>query len=255
MLKQDGDDAAFFHKRNMLSSQILLRRLQRCHYEHAPDSYKDRFLPSTIVGNPLINLISIPPKLPPVNDDDIPSSVLIEEFKASQTGSVKTILTAVSHYYRISVSQIVGGRNDARLVRARHIAMYLAHEHTTLSCAALGRAFGKDHTVIIFAKRKIEKEILRNQVLALQISIIRQQIEALNTMPTPVVVSAVRAQRKSKWTRESEVLLVRSVDAGKGWLEIGRMLNMTASTVFGKYKRLSNAAAVIHAAHHVEAML
>jgi hypothetical protein len=70
--------------------------------------------------------------------------------------TVKLILEAVSNFYLIPVGHLLGGRHAARLVRPRHVAMYLARDLTPLSYPQIGRRFGgRDHTTILHAANKI----------------------------------------------------------------------------------------------------
>lgn len=75
---------------------------------------------------------------------------------------ISEIQAAVCEKYRIPINEVMSHRRTAEVVRARHVAMYLARKLTTRSLPEIGRRFGgKDHTVIIHACRKIER--LRNE--------------------------------------------------------------------------------------------
>lgn len=237
------------HKQNAISSRLLLIKLRRHHYGAAPKSMKDKWLPSVIVGNPVINSF-LAEAGKPFEMREIPLSIAEEEFLQPR-GSIKIIVSAVSHYYRIPIAQIMGRRNRKNLVRARHVAMYLAHEHTTHSIASLGRSFVKDHSVIIYASKKIKKDMETDHLLALQVSVIRKQILALSQHPEEEAVKKVRARRFNQhdpWGIEKEVALVRGVSAGIGWTKIGQELGVSAAAACRKYQRLTAAAAVIEAA-------
>lgn len=244
-LSQDRSDAirAERHRMNAISSQLLLRRLRKFHYEYAPESYKDKFLPSLIVGNPLVNYILgiVAPKLA---DNDVKPD---DQYIGSHPDCVTTILSAVSSYYHIPIAELIGQRRTGKIVRARQVAMYLAHIHTTSSVAGIGRALNRDHSTILHGKKLVEKSIKNDQTLALQVAIIQQQVLTLNRTPTEAMVKAARERLQShfvRWGRDREVLLVRLVNAGLGWAEIGRELGISGSSAFGKYHRLTQAADV-----------
>jgi hypothetical protein len=68
----------------------------------------------------------------------------------------------VAAYFGISVPELLGNCRDARFVRPRHIAFYLARNILGLSYPAVGRMLGdKDHTTAINGCLKIDRELLR----------------------------------------------------------------------------------------------
>ena len=90
---------------------------------------------------------------------------LINDPKADQAGIIKTsnplhgkrgkittvraVLSAVAENYEVTHQEILGKTRTANLVEARHVAMYLAREHTTHSLVDLAAAFKrKSHSTI-----------------------------------------------------------------------------------------------------------
>lgn len=61
---------------------------------------------------------------------------------------------------------------------------------------------------------------------------IYSKIVRLNTCYRPNV------QEAKKWEEEEENILIRSLEEGKGWDEIARMLNRTSKSIEAKYKRM-----------------
>ena len=84
------------------------------------------------------------------------------------------IKKAVASYFSISIFELVAHRHDAKLVRMRQIAMYLAKKLTARSLPQIGRHFdGRDHTTVMHAIRKIERlrptdDVLNEQIRALE---------------------------------------------------------------------------------------
>jgi chromosomal replication initiator protein len=70
---------------------------------------------------------------------------------------VERIIAEVAHTYNVSESDILSNRRTAELVLARQVAMYIARETTDLSYKAIGEAFGKDHTTVLYNVSRIEK--------------------------------------------------------------------------------------------------
>ena len=69
---------------------------------------------------------------------------------------VEKVVKATSKVTGVSVNEIMSNRRQKELVQARHIAMFLAHETTTLSYVQIGAVMNKDHTSVIYAVNKIK---------------------------------------------------------------------------------------------------
>lgn len=70
---------------------------------------------------------------------------------------IEKIISEVARTYDVSENDILSRRRTAELAQARQIAMYIARETTELSYKAIGEAFGKDHTTVLYTVNKIEK--------------------------------------------------------------------------------------------------
>ncbi len=70
---------------------------------------------------------------------------------------VEKIIDEVARTYNVSESDILSSRRTAALVLARKVAMYITREITDLSYKAIGEAFGKDHTTVLYSVKDIEK--------------------------------------------------------------------------------------------------
>lgn len=70
------------------------------------------------------------------------------------------IQTVVREYYGYSHDHLVGDSRKKPVTRARHIAIYLCHILTRHSQPRIGEHFsGRDHTTILHAIRRIEREL------------------------------------------------------------------------------------------------
>ncbi|WP_057742127.1 chromosomal replication initiator protein DnaA [Limosilactobacillus secaliphilus] len=93
---------------------------------------------------------------------------------ASTELNIDLIQKKVAAYFNINQSDITGKKRVKNIVVPRQIAMYLSRELTDNSLPRIGRAFGgKDHTTVLHAIDKIEKQIgqdtqLKNTVDKLQ---------------------------------------------------------------------------------------
>ena len=75
-----------------------------------------------------------------------------------------TIKEAAAEYFQVSMDQLTGAGKTRNVAHARQIAMYLCRELTDLSLPKIGDEFGgKDHTTVMYADRKIRKEMTENR--------------------------------------------------------------------------------------------
>ena len=70
---------------------------------------------------------------------------------------VERIIEEVARSYDVSESDILSRRRTAELAHARQVAMYIARETTELPYQAIGEAFNKDHTTVLYNVRQIEE--------------------------------------------------------------------------------------------------
>ena len=83
---------------------------------------------------------------------------LIADASTMQT-SAATIMAATAEYFDTTVEELRGPGKTRALAQSRQIAMYLCRELTDLSLPKIGQAFGRDHTTVMYAQRKILSEM------------------------------------------------------------------------------------------------
>ena len=89
---------------------------------------------------------------------------------APKKHTIEMIQKIVSTHYNVKVSDLKSKKRQRALTIPRQVAMYLSSEITNASFPEIGDKFGgKDHTTVIHACRKIEKE--KNEDLDLKHSI------------------------------------------------------------------------------------
>ena len=90
-----------------------------------------------------------------------------------------TIKEAAAEYFEVTMEQLVGAGKTRQVAHARQIAMYLCRELTELSLPKIGDEFGgKDHTTVMYADRKIRKEMTENRGTYDEIQELTQIIKA-----------------------------------------------------------------------------
>lgn len=73
--------------------------------------------------------------------------------------SASMIMAATAEYFDTTVEELRGPGKTRTLAQSRQIAMYLCRELTDLSLPKIGQAFGRDHTTVMYAQRKILGEM------------------------------------------------------------------------------------------------
>jgi chromosomal replication initiator protein len=90
---------------------------------------------------------------------------------------IRVIVKMVAESFGLSPQHLLGTSRLPAVARSRQVAMYLARELTTLSLPRLGVAFGRDHSTVLHACRKVEQEIRRDAALAQRIRELRSRLQ------------------------------------------------------------------------------
>ena len=91
---------------------------------------------------------------------------------------IEDIQKLVASRYNVSRSDILSERRTAAVVRPRQIAMYLAKVLTLRSLPEIGRRFGgRDHTTVLHAVRKIEKQIGEDTGLNDEVELLKRMLQ------------------------------------------------------------------------------
>ncbi len=70
-----------------------------------------------------------------------------------------TIMAVTAEYFDTTIEELCGPGKARAIAQARQIAMYLCRELTDLSLPKIGQTFGRDHTTVMYADKKIRKEM------------------------------------------------------------------------------------------------
>lgn len=90
---------------------------------------------------------------------------------------IDDILRIVSRHYSVSKADILSQRRHRSVVWPRQIGMYLAKQLTSRSLPEIGRRFGdRDHTTVLHAIRKIDKELEANVRLRDELEELKKQL-------------------------------------------------------------------------------
>jgi chromosomal replication initiator protein len=90
---------------------------------------------------------------------------------------IDDILRAVSRHFAVSKQDILSQRRHRSVVWPRQVGMYLAKQLTSRSLPEIGRRFGdRDHTTVLHAIRKIDKELENNTRLRDDLDELKKQL-------------------------------------------------------------------------------
>lgn len=80
-----------------------------------------------------------------------------------KTISVDMVQKEVAAYYRVTLADLKTKKRNKNVVLPRQVAMYLTRKLTAHSLPEIGAAFGgKDHTTVLHAYKKVEKDFMTN---------------------------------------------------------------------------------------------
>lgn len=89
---------------------------------------------------------------------------------------VPSVVAATARFYGVTAALINGAPRYREVVRARHIAMYIAKKVTGLSYPSLGREFNRDHSTILHGVKQVEERLGREPKLVTEIETIKARI-------------------------------------------------------------------------------
>jgi chromosomal replication initiator protein len=91
------------------------------------------------------------------------------------------VIKTVANHYHIKQTSIKGHSRVKSLVIARHVCMFLMKKELSLPLTEIGRWFaGRDHTSVLHAVNKVEKEMNIDDTLQQDISALRTTLSAIS---------------------------------------------------------------------------
>jgi len=98
----------------------------------------------------------------------------VSDKRPTINASPSDIIKAVADHYKLKQTALKGKRRVKSLVTARHIAMYLLKTELDLPLVEIGRWFsGRDHTSVLHAVKKIEKDLITLDIVKRDVSALR----------------------------------------------------------------------------------
>jgi chromosomal replication initiator protein len=91
--------------------------------------------------------------------------------------TIDEIQRRVAEHFNIRLGEMTSDRRARAVARPRQVAMYLAKQLTTRSLPQIGQKFGRDHTTVMHAVRKIEELKGTDPSLAEDVELLRRMLQ------------------------------------------------------------------------------
>lgn len=117
------------------------------------------------------------------------STELVESLLLTETDQQRTalkvspsdVIRTVANHFHVKQSALKGQQRVAHLVKARHVAMYLLKEDLGLPLTEIARWFAnRDHTSALHAVRKINQQLVKDELLQRDVSALRMSLTAVS---------------------------------------------------------------------------
>lgn len=162
---ESADDHRIRRRQNAMASRLLLLRMQRVHGdepEPAPEP--------------------VPEILAPISNAEMSAALRCielgtEELSVPRVMTIRQIQQVTNKHFGITKEQLFQRRRTKAVVFPRHIGIYFAKQLTKNSYPEIGRRFGDmDHTSVMYAVKKIEREIKTDWRVAYDVAHIESAI-------------------------------------------------------------------------------
>ena len=107
--------------------------------------------------------------------------------------SIEEIRALVARTYALTDAELRSRSRKRRVVRPRQFAMYLCRRYTDASLKDIARAFGRDHSSVLYAVDVVEQRIVEQPQL-------RYELEALAARFSPGDRTSARSTRGTRRT-------------------------------------------------------
>ena len=129
--------------------------------------------------NRIVAYASMQAPCPSPSTSPRPSSPTCSTTRKRRSVTPERIALAVSEYYGVDLEALRGQKRDRAIVVPRQIAMYLMRAETDVSLLRIGAELGgRDHSTVLHACDKIDRESQENEELRRELAAVRELIYA-----------------------------------------------------------------------------
>ena len=111
--------------------------------------------------------------------EDLAQDALRDYLKQLPAGppDISAIQRITAKHFDISVESLRGKRRTSQVALARQMAMFVAKQRTGMTLVEIGKRFGnRDHSTVIYALGRINKELCKNDSLRKTLSTIESDL-------------------------------------------------------------------------------
>lgn len=110
---------------------------------------------------------------------DIAQNVLKDLLRANEKFiTIEIIQKKVCECFGVKLSDLLSGKRQKNIIKARHTAMYLCKKLTTKSLPDIGKSFGgKDHATVIHAVKRVNELLNEDKEFAADLEILTKTLE------------------------------------------------------------------------------
>lgn len=148
----------------------LLQKLSSNHFAETPDIAVLEAIAACVPGNlrrlegALTRVLAISSMLGQVPTPDLVADALggevgIELPIPTEELDLLAVQRATCKALRVSEADLRSSRRTPNVVRARQLGMYVARKQTKASLAEISRAFGRDHSTVLYSIRMVERRL------------------------------------------------------------------------------------------------
>lgn len=113
-------------------------------------------------------------------DLDLAKQALADDGRidSDRSPSIQTIIEAVSRYYNLRLSDLLGKRRHKSVALPRQVAMWLARRHTRHSLEEIGGQMGgRDHSTVLHAVKSVDHRRERDPMLSSDVMRLERSLE------------------------------------------------------------------------------
>lgn len=172
-------------RKNILRKKIVINNLEIEDFDDEVISFFAENFPNNVrelegaLNRLLFYVISIAPTKHVTMEVALNSVQSLINVKDAVTKLSETkIINVVADYYNLTPALLIGRNRTSQVALARHIAMYLTREILDVPFVRVGKAFGgKDHSTVINAIVKVEKQLKTDPAIVQAINEIKDRLQ------------------------------------------------------------------------------
>jgi chromosomal replication initiator protein len=103
---------------------------------------------------------------------DFAREVLGDQLPMRRQPTAEDVMRAVADHFQLKLADLKGRRRHRSIARPRQVAMYLCRQKLDKSYPEIGREFGKDHSTVISACRKVEELLQEDAVVRTAVDVL-----------------------------------------------------------------------------------